>query len=258
MSEITRLATIEATTELLAARDRLSYPEKIDMAPVLDLLLKDQSVPASSSLSNHGGFPGGLIVHTHRVWKVADAMAQGAHQALMRSLGMPSPLVGDPAHLEMQISSLDAASIFRVAVIHDLNKVRDFQGNPYYVPNILKGGKISEAKPWVINKEAGALPSLLRSIESKMGALLPTDAVTVAESWWSMMLNTGGIQIRDGAISLALAKQVSPTLELSADEISAVLFHDGAYAGRSGLQDNESALQIVLHAADMIASRLLC
>ena len=74
------------------------------------------------------------------------------------------------------------------------------------------------------------------------------------------LLDDDYISVRDGLVSLCLAYQLSPGLRgnLTEDEINAIVFHDGAYAGRTGLQDKETVLQIIIHAADLIAARFLC
>jgi len=50
-----------------------------------------------------------------------------------------------------------------VALLHDLGKAGQY-GKPNYVPNYLKGGKISEAKPFETNKDLLAVPHEIRSI----------------------------------------------------------------------------------------------
>jgi 23S rRNA maturation-related 3'-5' exoribonuclease YhaM len=46
----------------------------------------------------------------------------------------------------------DISSVIIVAILHDLGKA-GYRGKPNYVPNILKGGKQSEAKPYETNKD---------------------------------------------------------------------------------------------------------
>jgi 23S rRNA maturation-related 3'-5' exoribonuclease YhaM len=54
-------------------------------------------------------------------------------------------------------------SIIITSLLHDLGKSGQY-GKPNYVPNYLKGGKISEAKPYETNKDLLAVPHEIRSI----------------------------------------------------------------------------------------------
>ncbi len=54
-------------------------------------------------------------------------------------------------------------SIIITSLLHDLGKAGQY-GKPNYVPNYLKGGKISEAKPFETNKDLLAVPHEIRSI----------------------------------------------------------------------------------------------
>lgn len=90
-------------------------------------------------------------------------------------------------------------------------------GKPEYTENILKSGKVSESKPWEKNKE-----------------LLPVDH-----------------EVR----SVAIASQF---IELTEDEQFAILMHNGLYGTfKYSLQGNETPLQMIVHFADMWASRVV-
>jgi 23S rRNA maturation-related 3'-5' exoribonuclease YhaM len=54
-------------------------------------------------------------------------------------------------------------SIIITSLLHDLGKAGQY-GKPNYVPNYLKGGKVSEAKPFETNKDLLAVPHEIRSI----------------------------------------------------------------------------------------------
>jgi 23S rRNA maturation-related 3'-5' exoribonuclease YhaM len=54
-------------------------------------------------------------------------------------------------------------SIIITSLLHDLGKAGQY-GKPNYVPNYLKGGKVSEAKPYETNKDLLAVPHEIRSI----------------------------------------------------------------------------------------------
>ena len=90
-------------------------------------------------------------------------------------------------------------------------------GQPLYVDNILKKGR-SEAQPFKIN------PDLLT---------LDHEIVSVIE--------------------------IQKYIDLTPDEQYAIAFHNGLYSdiGRYSLKGNETPLQMIIHFADMWASRVL-
>lgn len=116
-------------------------------------------------------------------------------------------------------------SIILVSLLHDLGKAGQFN-KPGYIPNMLKGRptkenpnpepKQSETKPYEVNK-----------------ALLPVAHETR---------------------SIVIASQY---IELTEDEQFAILYHNGMYGtAKYDLQGHETPLQMLLHFADMWASRV--
>ena len=106
-------------------------------------------------------------------------------------------------------------SIAICALLHDTGKIGQF-GKPNYVPNILKNGTQSEAKPYETNKE-----------------LLPVDH-----------------EIR----SIAIA---SMFIDLTEEEQFAILYHNGLYGNlKYALSGHETPLYLIIHTADMWASRV--
>lgn len=90
-------------------------------------------------------------------------------------------------------------------------------GKPYYEENILKDGKQSKAKPFATNKELIYLPHEVRS-------------AIIAERY----------------------------IELTEDEETAILWHNGLYGTfKYDIQGKETPLYMVLHWADMWASRVI-
>lgn len=107
-------------------------------------------------------------------------------------------------------------SITVVSLLHDLGKTGDF-GMPLYTPNILKSGKQSTAKPFTRNE-----------------SLLPISHAT-----------TSIILLREAGFPL------------TQDEMFAIRYHDGLYEREnSSLQGHETPLYLILHDADMWASRV--
>lgn len=90
-----------------------------------------------------------------------------------------------------------------------------YYGKPNYIENILKSGKRSDTKPYETNKERVAIPH-----------------------------------------EVAALHIIPKFIELTEDEAFAILYHNGLYTSIGyQLKGNESLLQIILHASDMVASR---
>lgn len=90
-------------------------------------------------------------------------------------------------------------------------------GKPNYVENVLKSGKISDTKPYVTNKELLYIPHEIRSI-----------------------------------------KIATKFIELTEEEEQAILYHNGLYGDfRYEIMDKETPLYMLLHWADMWASRVI-
>lgn len=125
-----------------------------------------------------------------------------------------------------EYAKIPSDSIIICALLHDLGKCGDF-GKPGYVPNMIKSRKKdengeyplvqSEAKPFEVNKD-----------------LIPVDH-----------------EIRS-------VKIASKFIELTEEEELAILWHNGLYGNfRYQIQGNETPLYLLLHFADMLASRVI-
>ena len=219
--------------------------------------IADSKAPASTSLKRgHGAFEDGLLFHSWRVFQVANSLACGlvSHAGIVDLLteGAPPYTKLDAAGSIGQLDSLQVASLLKVAILHDLNKLQDPLGRPYYVENLLKSGSRSTDKPWEISEASDVFAAL----DSQLKQYAPQEA----HNWWTGLLASGLITVREGLVGLAVAESIAPgiTICLSDIEKQAIIFHDGAYAGRTGLPTVEPLLMIVIHAADMISSRYLC
>ena len=107
-----------------------------------------------------------------------------------------------------------------VSLLHDIGKTGQF-GKPNYVPNLIsdrKGGYIqSDKKPYETNKDLLYVPHEIRSIQI-----------------------------------------ISQFIELTEEENFAILQHNGMYGElKYSLQGKETPLQMILHFADMWASRVV-
>lgn len=151
---------------------------------------------APCSGGNHLACEFGLVHHTRHVMELAEKIGV----ALLDGAG----------YNEIQDSVIIAAAL------HDLGKMGQFE-KPNYVPNILKGGKSSDAKPFKTNPD-----------------LLYVDH-----------------EIRSVAIA-------SMFIDLTEDEQFAILYHNGLYGPlKYSLQGKETPLYMIIHWADMWASRVV-
>lgn len=99
---------------------------------------------APASASYHYNFPGGLVQHSLEVTKTL--------LRLKRSICAP----GEEDGRLNKIAATDESCVI-VGLLHDVHKLTDGFGRQYYMPNVLKSGKVSEAKPYEINKEMVAI-----------------------------------------------------------------------------------------------------
>ena len=100
---------------------------------------------APASGGNHSNQVGGLAEHSLNVLHMAERMSVALYG-------------GENISEELR------NSIVIATLLHDLGKVGDYD-KQMYVPNILKSGKQSEAKPWMRNKQLSNVPHAVRSIK---------------------------------------------------------------------------------------------
>lgn len=100
---------------------------------------------APASAGNHSNQVGGLAEHSLNVLHMAEKMSVALYGG-------------------KNISEELRNSIVIATLLHDLGKVGDYD-KQMYVPNILKSGKQSEAKPWIRNKQLSNVPHAVRSIK---------------------------------------------------------------------------------------------
>lgn len=90
-------------------------------------------------------------------------------------------------------------------------------GKRNYLPNVLKSGKVSEAEPYQVNKNLSSIPHEVRSI--------------------------------------SIARRF---IRLTEAEEDAIIKHNGLYGNfKNEIQGKETALYLMLHFADMWASRII-
>ena len=176
--------------------------------------------PASTSKAYHHCIESGLIIHIKQVIDIA---------LCLKSCGKP-------------LESLSEESIVTVGILHDLHKVCDFNGSSYYIPNLLKSGKVSDAKPYKIGE-----------VNKWQDVPMTNPAPTPQEYF----LEHAKIK-PSGHLSLMTLLAYSQELYdgLTIDETFAVIHHGGAYeTSMYELAGKENKLQIIMHAADMLSSR---
>lgn len=138
----------------------------------------------------------GLVHHTRHVMEYAEKIGVA--------------LLGGAEYNKIQNAVIISAAL------HDLGKMGQFE-KPNYVPNILKGGKPSDAKPFKTNPDLMYVDHEIRSV--------------------------------------AIA---SMFIDLTEEEQFAILYHNGMYGNlKYALKDKETPLFMIIHWADMWASRVV-
>lgn len=118
-------------------------------------------------------------------------------------------------------------SIIICALLHDLGKCGDY-GKPGYVPNMIKDGRPTKAEPEQKYKQSEAKPFEVNK------ELIPIDH-----------------EIRS-------VKIASKFIDLTEEEELAILWHNGLYGNfKYQIQGKETPLYLLLHFADMWASRVV-
>ena len=103
-------------------------------------LEKDPFTVGSNYMNDKGNFPGGLEAHMEYMFNTITKLA---------------------AALRLDVPPL---SIAIVAIGHVVHKVTDGRGHKYYVPKVLKSGKVS-ATPWETNDAWPELPAPMLNLE---------------------------------------------------------------------------------------------
>lgn len=163
---------------------------------LLDYLERCGFYDAPCSGSYHLAKKGGLVQHSVNVLLIAEKLSVALYGG-------------------KNITKELRTSIEICALLHDLGKMGQFE-KPNYVPNVLKSGEVSSAKPYITNPDLLYVDHEIRSI--------------------------------------AIA---SMFIDLTEDEQFAILYHNGMYGNlKYALKDKETPLFMIIHWADMWASRV--
>ena len=208
--------------------------------------------PASSKVSYHHCYPGGLASHIVEVYGIAKSLLDGLVETGNLACTDGSALLSDTFEIGGESFStfhcLSYESILMVAILHDIHKCMDLQGHPQYEANILKSGAVSEKIPYKVNKDCFAYKDVME---------LDVTAETARSLNW--LLHNDKLKIKNGGCkSLALIAGASPELlqYLTPYELDAIEYHGGAYeTNRFELAGKENPLMVIFHAADMLSSR---
>lgn len=129
-------------TNIDVVRKALMKTEREGIESLLDYMKEIGFLTAPCSGSFHLAKEGGLLEHSVNVYRIAEnvgvALMGGDYNKIRHSVAI-------------------------AALLHDLGKCGQF-GKPEYVPNILKDGKQSEAKPYTRNKDLLNVPHEIRSV----------------------------------------------------------------------------------------------
>ena len=119
--------------------------EREGIEDLIDFMKETGFFSAPASGGNHSNQAGGLAEHSLNVLHMAEKLSVACFGGA-------------------NITDEFRNSIVIAALLHDLGKVGDYN-KQMYVPNILKSGKQSEAKPWMRNKQLTNVPHAVRSIK---------------------------------------------------------------------------------------------
>ena len=249
MDEEVKNASVDVARDVLIANIRVSCStERAEkLMPIVNIMM-DSNAPASTRKSFHGAFDGGLILHTELVlstMKMAWEGIKGNFITDISGLNVFHPVMDDDdaAEKAQLANQVTAEAIVTVALLHDLDKIHDRFGNAKYVPNVLKSGKASDSVKYKINEEYNPF----RDVRGVSPSL-------------DVILNNVKLQVPSGAVSLGVAEFISPSInaQLTDHEKQAIVFHAGLYekGDKTGFMGNEHPLSILIHFADMMASRI--
>jgi len=200
--------------------------------------------PASSAVRFHHAYRGGLQEHTIDV--IETMMVLVEEMIIPGKVDEPVANYGD---------------VIAAGALHDVYKIGDASGIPYYTDNVLKGNKPSDKVPFVTS--AAVLQDLLAHEAESDGAVVTwaEDAVRAHRFCRRQARFLSSIveeYVGAGELSLSLIYALHPRLfEALPEGVKfAIRFHDGAYGrGRRMLVNNETPLQMLLHFADMWSSK---
>lgn len=119
--------------------------EREGIEDLIDFMKETGFFSAPASGGNHSNQAGGLAEHSLNVLHMAEKLSVACFGGA-------------------NITDEFRNSIVIATLLHDLGKVGDYD-KQMYVPNILKSGKQSEAKPWMRNKQLSNVPHAVRSIK---------------------------------------------------------------------------------------------
>ena len=125
-------------------RDALMETKREGIVDLLQYIQEIGFLEAPCSGGNHLCKKGGLLEHSVNVFINAERIGLA--------------LLGEKAYAEVR------DSIAIAALLHDLGKVGDY-GKQMYVDNVLKSGKVSEAKPYKRNPDLLGVPHAIRSVK---------------------------------------------------------------------------------------------
>ena len=148
---------IRAETEKLVG---LCQARKEQVKGLLVYLEKAGFYSAPASAAYHNNHCGGLAGHAINVTRVLLTIK---HRLLAVQPWPDAQFewMGDAA--KVQLPQISDESCIIVGLFHDVHKVTDGFGRACYVPNVGKGGKVSEAKPYEHNKESMAFSGSCKS-----------------------------------------------------------------------------------------------
>ncbi len=131
------------------------------VAKFLDFMDKQGFFTAPASSVHHNNYHGGLVGHSVNVAKVLLTVKRRLLDTAVPHF--PEEIEWLSFEAKKVLPQISEESCVIVGLFHDVHKAYDGFGRQCYTANILKSGKVSDAKPYEVNKEMMAMSGAYRS-----------------------------------------------------------------------------------------------
>ena len=195
------------------------------------------AAPASSALSKHHAYAGGLLQHIN----------QNIHLGLIFLQDM------------LTFSKLPASTQYQedlvlTALLHDIHKIGDPFGRLYYEPNMIKASRKKDETQMV---QSTANPYAINEYAYKTGKAVTFEGDTIVKAA-AVLLDRNLDALPQGELSLMYVNSTQPTFYslLNDSVLFAVRYHDVAYQSwaKFVIAVKETPVMLSHHHADMVSS----
>lgn len=187
--------------------------------------------PASTAVRFHHAYEGGLLDHS------------------IETADLALTLKCDNSAFTSTVGAVTPADMVTVALLHDLHKIGDADGQKYFLPNMIKNGTVRSDK----------IPYASSDVAHHFRVTGTPDPVTNNWRQLDYLCQVFPDAWSDGDLSLSLVFALAPSLMALISEGAkfAIRHHAGMYdrMNRGLLTGKETPLQVLMHFVDMVSSR---